>query len=134
MNDQEAYDYYLDPAHREPAGKGRRHPKDRLTKVLTLRISPSLLSRVTDAAAQEGRSVGAWARKALRRELERCAREHRPHEVIEGSGRLVAPRGIPSSLSLGPRTSGTTFSCPHMSISGVTGASCSQCGPLPAVA
>jgi hypothetical protein len=131
MDDREAYEFYLDPANRAVTGPARRHPKDRLTKVISLRLSQSLFRRVANAAAQEGVPVGTWARKALRRELERCAREHRPYEVIEGSGRLVAPRGIPSSLSLG---TARTFACPHLSISGVTSASCCQCGPLPAVA
>ena len=71
MNDQEAYDYYADPAHLEVGGPARKHPKDMLTEHMSARISPSLLAQVTSAAASEERPLGAWVRRALRNELER---------------------------------------------------------------
>jgi hypothetical protein len=158
VNDQEAYEYYLDPEHRESAGPGRKHPKDELTKILTARISPSLLGQITAAAASEGRPVSAWVRRALRNELEqsgwraseRRRREAahattaevtggravpprafpRPEGIIPGSGRAGEPRALTSSLSMRPQT----FTCPHFSIGNVTSASCEQCGPLTAAA
>ena len=127
MNDQEAYEYYLDPAHLVPAGPARKHSKDGLKKVLTLRISPSLLNQVTRTAVAEGCSVSSWARRVLRDELARGRAEaRRPEGLIPGSGRQGRARALPSSLSLQPRT----FSCPHLSVGNVTSASCGTCGPL----
>ena len=158
MNDREAYEYYLDPAHLESTGPARKHPKDELTKLLSARISPSLLNQVTSAAASEGCQVSAWVRRALRNELERSgwrADERRrreaahattaevtggravppgafphPEGLILGSGRAGEPRALSSSLQMRSRT----FTCPHFSISNVTAAACKHCGPLAAAA
>ena len=132
MNDREAYEYYLDPAHLESTGPARKHPKDELTKLLSARISPSLLGQIASAAAIEGRPVSAWVRRALRSELERSGRRalrHRhPEGLIPGSGRAGEPGALSSSLQMRPRT----FTCPHFGISNVTAAACKHCGPLQA--
>ena len=141
MNDQEAHDYYADPEHLKIAGPARKHPKDMLTGCLSARISPSLLNQVTSAAAAEGISAGAWARRALRNELERsgwkagerarrAAGAARPEGLIEGSGRRGGPRALPSSLSLRRRS----FSCPHLSVGNVASVICGTCGPLESAA
>jgi hypothetical protein len=50
----------------------------------------------------------------------------RPAGLIEGSGRALPSRALPSSLR--PRT----FSCSHLDIGNVVSASCGTCGPLAA--
>ena len=154
MTDAEAYEYYLDPAHLESTGPARKHPKDQLTRLLSARISPSLLDQVTSAAASEGCRVSAWVRRALRNEVgrsgwradERRRREAahattaevsggravpprvfpRPEGIIPGAGRKGEPKTLPSSLQMRPQT----FTCPHFSIGNVVAAACEHCGPL----
>ena len=92
MNDREAYEYYLDPAHLESTGPARKHPKDELTKLLSARISPSLLGQVAAAASAEDRPVGAWIRRALRNELERSGwkgAERRRRETQREAGTFM---------------------------------------------
>ena len=147
MDDREAYEFYADPAHLEIAGPRRKHPKDQLTRVLSVRISPSLLNQVTAAAAAESRSAGSWVRRVLRGELQRQRAAERPRGLIGESGRAGQPKSLPSSLrpsgirrgygyamTITASGRGRTFSCPHMSVSNVASASCEQCGPLEAVA
>lgn len=147
MDDQEAYEYYADPANQVPAGPPRKHPKDQLTSVLSARISPSLLNQVTAAAASEGRSAGSWVRRALRNEVQRHRSVQRPERPIEGSGRRGEPKSLPSSLppwqvrrsygyaaTLTASGHGRTFTCPHFSVGNAVSASCEQCGPLGEVA
>jgi hypothetical protein len=129
MDDREAHEYYADPAHLAIAGPARKHPKDQLTRVLSARISPSLINQVTAAAGAEGRSVGSWVRRALRDALEhsgwraderrrreaalattaevtggRAVPPHvipRPDGLISGSGRAGEPRAFPSGIRRG---------------------------------
>jgi hypothetical protein len=133
MDDREAHEFCKDPEHLRITGPGRRRKMDELTEVKSVRFSGRMLAQVETAAGAEGRSVGSWIRKAVSFELIRLSRERRerPMGLIPGSGRKGDPKALRSSLSLGqPRT----FSCEHMSISGVQCASCSICGPLPLTA
>ena len=128
MSDQEAHDFYADPAHLKIAGPGRKHPKDELTEHMSFRISPSMRGQVTGAAASEGRAADSWVRRALRNELQRRGAAERPEGLIEGSGRRGEPKPLPSSLQSRHRT----FSCPHFSIAHVDSSTCMTCGPLTA--
>lgn len=143
VDDREAYEYYADPAHREAAGPPRKHPKDMLTAVLNVRVSPALLSRVTARAAAEGRSAGFWVRRALWLALMAEERPHavpRPEGLIEDAGRRGEPKALRSSLetrrsygyaaTITLSGNGRTFTCPHFSIGNAVSASCEQCGPL----
>jgi len=156
MDDREAYEYYADPANQVPVGPARKHPKDQLTRVLSARISPSLINQVTAAAGAEGRSVGSWVRRALRDALEQSgwrADERRRREAAQANtaevtgGRSIPCRAIPSSLptlsvhrgygyavTLTATGYGRTFACPHFSVGNAVSASCEQCGPLSAAA
>ena len=133
MNDREAYEFYADPANLAPAGPARKRVGRRLTSMSSVRFTPEVIEQVKQLATAEDVTVGAWIRAAVARESERKRRtwldEHCGElEVVPGSGRAVAPRAIPSSLSQRPRT----FSCPHLSIGNVVSASCVTCGPLAA--
>ena len=137
MNDSEAYEFYADPANQVPTGPGRKpkRPAQKLTSMNSVRFTQEVIEQVKHLATAEGVTVGAWIRAAVARESERQRRawldEHRGElEVVPGSGRMVAPRSIPSSL---PIRSRTTFACPHLSIGNVTSAACGTCGPLVAV-
>ena len=133
MTDEEAYEFYANPAHLEIAGPARKHPKDQLTKALSVRVSPSMLNQVTAAAAAADCTAGAWVRRVLRDELQRAraaarAAVPRPEGLIEGSGHRGEPRTLSSSLGL----KAWAFTCPHLSVGGVASASCVFCGPLEA--
>ena len=137
MTDQEAYDFYADPANLAVSGPGRRRKRPTLTNMISVRFAPEVIAEVKDIASAEGVTVGAWIRRrvdAVLRDRRRMAwlDAHRHElEVVPGSGRIGPSRSIPSSLSLGAQR---TFACPHMSVSGVTAAACGECGPLAAVA
>jgi hypothetical protein len=128
MNDQEAYEYYLDPEHLKPAGPGRKPERPALTSMVPVRFPPEAIEAVKAVAHDEGITVSAWIRRLVQRELGTPAR---PAGLIPGSGRTGEPKALTSSLSIGaPRT----FACPHLGISGVQGAACFTCGPLRAAA
>ena len=132
MNDEEAFEFYSDPANRIPAGPGRKRKGPRFTSLTSVRFDPQVIESVKSIAFAEGITVGAWIRRAVEREREREARQ-RPAGLIPGSGR----KGEPRSLSSSPATvssHGRTFACQHMSIGNVASASCGICGPLQAVA
>ena len=139
MTDEEAYEFYKDPEHLQVLGRGYRRKADRLTEVKSVRFSARMLAAAEAAAGADDRDVGSWIRmlvsfeliRLARMERERIAREHRPYEVVEGSGRAVAPRNLTSALGTF-NGYGKTFACQHMSIGNITGASCGICGPLAA--
>ena len=138
-DDDAAAAFYADPANREVTGPSRKRQGQpaSLTTQVPVRFTASFVERVKMIAHAEGMTVSSWIRRTVARELERYIREHaRDSAVIPGSGRLVAPRHIPSSLSYRPATGitmgqgGGTASCPHLSVASVTAASCGICGPL----
>ena len=136
MDDREAHEFYKDPAHLAIAGPARKHQSPAKTAMVAVRFDPAVIEAVMRLTEGTGTTVSSWIRAAVQREEYRqrvkWLDEHSHElEAVPGSGRACAPRSVPSSLDLGaPRT----FSCQHMSIGGVQGASCGICGPLPAAA
>lgn len=65
MSPEQEYDFYARPENQEPQGAGRR----RLTATVPVRFPPELLEQVRNAAAADDRSVSAWIRRAVEREL-----------------------------------------------------------------
>lgn len=124
MNDREAYEFYADPANREAAGPPRKRKGQRLASMTSVRFAPEVIEAVKDRAFGEGFTVGSWIRRLVQRELDSL--RSRPSGLIEGSGRAGEPRALGSSLVQQPRT----FTCPHLSVSNVTWASCGTCGPI----
>lgn len=138
MDDREAYEFYKDPEHLKITGPGhkRKGQPPRLSGTVPVRFTTDAITAIKRWATEDGVTVSGWIRRTVAREDERRRRRwldaHRHElEVVPGSGRLVAPRAIPSSLSL--RKPGT-FVCPHLSIGNVTSASCGTCGSLQRVA
>jgi len=133
MDDREAYEFYKDPVHLRVTGPGYRRKADRLTEIVSVRFSARMLARANAAAEAAGLSLGHWLRRLAASELARVARDRRPSGLIPGSGRMLKPMALRSSLGTfnGARQ---TFSCPHMSIGNVQAASCGTCGPMRAVA
>jgi hypothetical protein len=121
MDDREAHEFYANPQNLCAAGPGRRRKAPRLTSMIPVRFTPETIERVRDFSSTEGTTVSGWIRRAVLRAL---TQPERPAGLTEGSGRRGELRALTSSL--GSRT----FSCPHLSIGGVTSASCGICGPL----
>lgn len=139
MNDQEAYDFYADPANLVISGPGHRRKRPNLTSMASVRFAPEVIGEVKNIASAEGITTGAWIRRlvdGVLRDRRRMAwlDEHRHElEVVPGSGRLVTPHALMSMLTLSS-SAGRTLACQHMSIGGIISASCGQCGPMRAAA
>jgi hypothetical protein len=129
VNDQEAYDFYADPANREIKGSGHRRRAPRLTSMTAVRFAPEVIEAVKDVAHAEQLTASSWIRRLVQRELDRRPAQ-RPTGLIPGSGRAGEPRSLPSVTRGGSGGPGRTFSCPHMSIGNVVSASCGECGPM----
>lgn len=87
MNEQEAFAYYDDPEHQEPAGPGRHRSRRGLSAHVPVRFRPEVISKVRILASHDGKTVSSWIRDLVERELER---------------RLPAPRsqGVQVEISL----------------------------------
>ncbi|MFN3256202.1 MAG: CopG family transcriptional regulator [Ilumatobacter sp.] len=68
MTPQEEYDFYAKPENQTLQGPARRR-KSKLTELVPVRFAPETLERVRDAADADERSVSAWIRRAVEREL-----------------------------------------------------------------
>lgn len=68
MTPDEEYEFYSRPENQEPEGRPRRH-RGRLAAPVPVRFPPELLERIRRAAEADDRSVSAWIRRAVEREL-----------------------------------------------------------------
>jgi hypothetical protein len=127
--DDEAAAFYADPANRIPVGPPRKRRKSEVVSVRMDRVMVALIRRYAGPDV----TVSAWVRRVVQRQLRELRARERPTGLIPGSARAGEPKALPSSLRTGPWPT-QTFTCPHLSISGVAGASCGTCGSLPAVA
>jgi hypothetical protein len=127
MADQEALEFYRDPAHPEPAGPARRRKGPRKTTMVAVRFDPAVIGAVKRLTGGSGMTVSSWIRRLVAAEVARQA--ERPQGLIPGSGRMGEPMALRSSLGTFSGTS-RTFCCPHLSVGNVTAASCGQCGPM----
>lgn len=73
MTRDEEHEFYARPENQEPQGPARRR-RSRLTEMVPVRFAPETLGEVRDRAEAEDRSVSAWIRRAVERELERQGR------------------------------------------------------------
>jgi predicted DNA-binding protein len=68
MRDAEAFEYYEDPAKREPApGPPRRRPARPLTQHVPVRFPAETIEQVKRLADADGMTVSAWIRRAVER-------------------------------------------------------------------
>lgn len=72
MSDEESQRFYEDPANLETGGPPQRLPGRILTRYVPVRFSPELLDGVRRLADEEGLTVSAWVRRAVKREVERA--------------------------------------------------------------
>lgn len=72
MTPDQEYDHYAQPANQEPQGLPRRRSK-RLTDPIPVRFPPEVLLEVKRRADADDRSVSAWIRRTVERELSRPA-------------------------------------------------------------
>ena len=71
MNDHDAFSYYDDPEHQEPAGPGRHRSRRGLSAHVPVRFRPEVISKVRIVASHDGKTVSSWIRDLVERELER---------------------------------------------------------------
>jgi predicted DNA-binding protein len=68
VSDAEAFEYYEDPAKREPApGPPRRRPARLLTQHVPVRFPAETIEQVKMLAGADGMTVSAWIRRAVER-------------------------------------------------------------------
>jgi hypothetical protein len=69
--DAAAAEYYEDPAHRRLTGSPRKRPGQapRLTTHVPVRFSATVIERVKELAAEDGKSVSSWIRDVVDREV-----------------------------------------------------------------
>lgn len=70
MNRKEEYDFYADPENQTPQGLARRRRR-RLTATVPVRFPEETLEEIRRRAESDDRSVSAWIRRAVERELKR---------------------------------------------------------------
>lgn len=65
-DDADAFEYYDDPAHREPAaGAARRGRARTLTRHVPVRFPANTIEAVRPLAQTDGMTVSAWVRRAV---------------------------------------------------------------------
>jgi hypothetical protein len=90
MDDAEAYAYYEDPEHQEPAGPARRRAGRPLSAHVPIRFRPEVIAKLKILASREGKTVSSWVRDLVE------------HEVAL---RLPAPRSAGTEAKVTPLSS-----------------------------
>lgn len=69
--DDAAAAYYENPEHRQVAGRGRKRSESmpRLTTHVPIRFSSTVIERVKDLAAEDGKTVSSWIRDVIEQEV-----------------------------------------------------------------
>jgi hypothetical protein len=68
VSDADAFEYYEDPAKREPAtGPPRRRPDRQLTHHVPVRFPAETIEQVRRLADADGMTISAWIRRAVER-------------------------------------------------------------------
>ncbi len=82
MTDAEEFEYYEDPANREPApGPPRRRPARPLTQHVPVRFPAVTIEQVRTLAEADGMTVSAWIRRAV----ETAVRDRSSRRVSRGN-------------------------------------------------
>lgn len=68
MTPDEEYEFYGQPENQQPQGQPRRRRK-RLANPVPVRFPPELLEEIQRAAEADDRSVSAWIRRVVERQL-----------------------------------------------------------------
>ena len=93
MSDAEDFEYYEDPAKREPApGPPRRRPEWRLTQHVPVRFAAETVEQVKRLADADGMTVSAWIRRAVERAVRDQGLAQGEHVKGGGDARAVVER------------------------------------------
>src|SRR6266508_5919082 len=105
MSDKEAFEYYSDPEHRLPAGPSRRRSKPGMSSHVPIRFLPETIAKVKILAARDRKTVSAWIRDLVEREIERRLPAPRS-EAVDWEVRYLTPppRGSVTEARLASRT------------------------------
>lgn len=76
MSDRDSAEYYEDPEHRRLTGTPRKRSgqPSRLTTHVPVRFSATVIERVKELAAEDGKTVSSWIRDVIEREILRRER------------------------------------------------------------
>jgi hypothetical protein len=69
MTREQEHGFYANSDNQTPQGPGRRR-NSQLSELVPVRFPPETLAKIRDAADADDRSVSAWIRRAVDRELE----------------------------------------------------------------
>ena len=69
MTRQQERDFFANPDNQTPQGPARRR-NSKLSELVPVRFAPETLAKIRDAADADDRSVSAWIRRAVERQLE----------------------------------------------------------------
>src|SRR6266511_3703489 len=90
MSDKEAFEYYSDPEHRLPTGSARRRSKPGMSSHVPIRFLPETIAKVKILAARDRKTVSAWIRDLVEREIQRRLPDPRS-EAVEWEVRYLTP-------------------------------------------
>jgi predicted HicB family RNase H-like nuclease len=68
MTPDQEYEFYSRAENQQPQGRPVRR-RVRMSNPVPVRLPPELLERVREAAEKDDRSISAWIRRAVEREL-----------------------------------------------------------------
>ena len=93
--DDAAAAYYENPENRQLTGRGHKRSGQvpRLTTHVPIRFSASVIERVKELAAEDGKTVSSWIRDVVDREV---LRRERSRTVGEAAHRAVGASSHPS--------------------------------------
>jgi hypothetical protein len=95
--DKEAFDFYRDPENQEPSGPAQRRSRKGMTSHVPVRFLPETIAKVKILASRDRKTVSAWIRDVVEREIERRLPAPRT-EAMESRVTFLTP------VPLGPRT------------------------------
>lgn len=105
MNDKEAFDFYSDPEHQVPAGSARRRSKPGLRSHVPVRFLPETIAKVKILATRDRKTVSAWIRDVVEREIERRLPDPRSEAVEwEVKYTTTSPRDSVTEVRLAPES------------------------------
>jgi hypothetical protein len=88
MSDKEAFEFYSDPEHQVPAGPGQRRSRPGKSSHVPIRFLPETIARVKVLAAQDRKTVSAWIRDLVEREVARRLPGPRSEGMLHGEMRV----------------------------------------------
>jgi hypothetical protein len=97
--DDAAAEYYEDPENRQLMGSGRRRAGQagRLSSHVPVRFSATVIDRVKELAAEEGKTVSSWIREVVEREVLRRERSRTQGMAVSVRWDYLPPSSVPNN-------------------------------------